>query len=112
MEYEPRWLNNLDTPALVVDVSTLKENIQEYQKAVNACGVSLRAHTKTHKIPRIAKMQIDAGACGILTAKISEAEVMADGGIDNIFICYPIIGKQKLRRLSALNQRVNMLWKR
>lgn len=110
MKPTPRWMETVDTPALIVDVPTLKENIREYQEAVSACGVSLRAHAKTHKIPRIAKMQIEAGACGILVAKLSEAEVMADGGIDNIFICYPIVGKQKLERLSALNRRVSKLY--
>lgn len=99
----------LDTPALVVDVGKLKYNIEEYQKAVSAHGVALRPHIKTHKMPRIARMQLNAGAKGVVAAKLGEAEVMADGGVDDIFIAYPIIGREKLDRLSALNRRLRRL---
>lgn len=112
MNQEPHWLQTLETPALVVDVPTMKENIREYHEFVanNGAGAVVRPHTKTHKIPRIAKMQIEMGAKGIIVAKISEAEVMADAGIDDIFICYPIIGLEKLVRLSALNRRLKRLF--
>ena len=112
MSQEPRWLETLETPALVVDVPTMKENIREYHEFVaqKGAGAVVRPHTKTHKIPRIAKMQIEMGARGIIVAKISEAEVMADAGIDDIFICYPIIGLEKLTRLSALNRRLKRLF--
>ena len=105
---ENAW-KQLDTPALVVDVGKLKYNIEEYQKAVSAYGVALRPHIKTHKMPRIAHMQLAAGAKGVVAAKLGEAEVMADGGVDDIFIAYPIIGREKLDRLSALNRRLRRL---
>lgn len=103
------FLDKLDTPALVIDVEKMESNILEYQNAVSLNGVSLRPHVKTHKMPRIAKMQIEAGAKGIVVAKLSEAEVMADGGVDDIFIAYPIIGKEKLNRLSTLNSKLKRL---
>jgi len=103
------WMDGIQTPALVVDVPKLRENIAEYQRAVDATGTKLRPHTKTHKMPRIAKMQLEAGAQGIAVAKISEAEVMADAGIDDILITYPIIGRDKLERLAALNSRLRRL---
>ena len=106
---EPKWMNTIQTPALVIDVPVMEENIREYQAAVSKSGCKLRPHIKTHKIPRIAKMQIAAGAQGIMCAKLSEAEVMADAGIDDIFICYPIIGTEKLERLGALNKRLKRL---
>lgn len=108
---EPLWMKTLDTPALVVDVPKMKENIREYHEwvAKNCAGAVVRPHTKTHKIPAIAKMQIEMGAKGIIVAKISEAEVMADAGIDDIFVCYPIIGYEKLVRLSKLNRKVKNL---
>ena len=105
---ENAW-KQLDTPALVVDVGKLKYNIEEYQKAVSAYGVALRPHINTHKMPRIAHMQLAAGAKGVVAAKLGEAEVMADGGVDDIFIAYPIIGREKLDRLSALNRRLRRL---
>jgi D-serine deaminase-like pyridoxal phosphate-dependent protein len=62
----------------------------------------MRPHTKTHKIPEIARKQIEAGAIGITVAKVGEAEVMAEAGLDNILIAYPVLGKPKLDRLMKL----------
>ena len=55
--------------------------------------MALRPHVKTHKAPEIARMQLDAGARGITVAKLGEAEVMADAGLDDILIAYPIVGE-------------------
>ncbi len=72
-------------------------------------GCNLRPQYKTHKIPEIAKMQIDAGAIGITVAKIGEAKVMAAHGIEDIFIAYPIIGEDKIQHLIALNQKIRLI---
>src|SRR6185436_4108920 len=66
----------LDTPALYVDLDALERNIATMQAQCREWGVDLRPHTKTHKIPEIAQMQLDAGAIGITVAKIGEAEVL------------------------------------
>lgn len=58
----------------------------------------MRPHIKTHKSPHWAKLQVQAGAAGITVAKMGEAEVMADGGLDDIFVAYPLIGGEKIRR--------------
>lgn len=102
-------MERIDTPALIIDVPQMKENIREYHEACAIHGVHVRPHTKTHKMPEIAKMQLEMGARGIAVAKISEAEVMADAGIDDILICYPIIGRSKLERLAQLNHRLERL---
>jgi D-serine deaminase-like pyridoxal phosphate-dependent protein len=72
-------------------------------------GVSLRPHIKTHKTPQIARLQIASGAVGITCAKLGEAEVMADAGIDDILIAYPIVGELKIRRLLALMERARII---
>jgi D-serine deaminase-like pyridoxal phosphate-dependent protein len=104
-----RYFELIETPALIIDIPKMKENISEYHEAVRPFGVHVRPHIKTHKMPLIAKMQIEMGARGIVAAKVSEAEVMADAGIDDIFIAYPIIGRSKLERLAKLNERLNCL---
>jgi D-serine deaminase-like pyridoxal phosphate-dependent protein len=71
-------------------------------------GVAMRPHTKTHKLPQIAHMQVAAGAVGVQVAKLGEAEVMAEAGIDDILVGYPIVGDQKLARLAALAERVSI----
>jgi D-serine deaminase-like pyridoxal phosphate-dependent protein len=95
-------VSELDTPALVVDLDILEKNIAQMAGYCSSHGIALRPHTKTHKIPAIAKMQLAAGACGITVAKVGEAEMMAGEGIEDIMIAYPVVGKSKLERLAAL----------
>ena len=92
----------LDTPALIIDVDVLEKNVRDMQADCDRLGIGLRAHTKTHKTPAIARMQIKAGAVGICCQKLGEAEVMADTGIEDILISYNIVGPAKLGRLTRL----------
>jgi D-serine deaminase-like pyridoxal phosphate-dependent protein len=98
---------DLDTPAVYVDLDALERNIKSMQERCRGWGVSLRPHTKTHKIPEIARMQLDAGAVGITVAKIGEAEVLPG---DDVLIAYPIMA-DKLPRLQAVakNRRVSVV---
>ena len=73
-------LKDLATPALVVDVGLMEANLRAMQAFYAETAVSLRPHAKTHKCPVIARRQIESGAVGIAVAKISEAEVMVEGG--------------------------------
>ena len=93
---------DLDTPAVVIDLDVLESNIQNMASRCADLDIALRPHTKTHKIPEIARMQLAAGAQGIVCQKLGEAEVMAGAGIDDILIAYNIVGKTKLRRLTDL----------
>ena len=95
-------LQDLDTPALLIDLSRMKKNIRDMQEKANTAGVHLRPHTKTHRTPALAFLQLEAGAHGIAVAKIGEAEVMAKSGIDDIFIASVTMGKQKIERLKKL----------
>ena len=83
-------ITDLPTPAVLVDVSRLQRNIDRMQSAVDARGMRLRPHAKTHKSPVVARMQIARGAVGICCAKLGEAEVFADEGIADIRLPYPL----------------------
>jgi D-serine deaminase-like pyridoxal phosphate-dependent protein len=98
----------LDTPALVIDLDVVRANVTEMAKTAARHGVRLRPHIKTHKMPELARMQLDAGAGGITCAKLGEAEVMADAGIDDILLAFPVWGEPKLRRLAALRERARV----
>lgn len=98
-----------ETPCLVIDEPLARENIARVQQGVNAAGCQLRPHIKTHKMPYFARLQLEAGAAGITCAKVSEAEVMADGGAEDIFLAYPMVGDFRIRRALALSQRVRRL---
>jgi D-serine deaminase-like pyridoxal phosphate-dependent protein len=95
-------IEELDTPAVIVDLDILESTIRSLADYCRAHRLGLRPHTKTHKIPAIAKMQIETGALGITVAKVGEAEVMAAAGLDNILIAYPVLGESKLQRLTRL----------
>jgi D-serine deaminase-like pyridoxal phosphate-dependent protein len=100
---------DLDTPALVIDLDRVETNIKEMAQRSKETGVRLRPHTKTHKIPEIARLQVDAGAAGITVAKVGEAEVMVAAGFDDVLIAYPIYGAAKLARLQALREKARIL---
>lgn len=101
-------VDELETPVPVVDIDRLEANISRLQTYLNEHGIANRPHIKTHKIPAIAQMQMDAGAIGITCQKVSEAEMMADAGFKDIFIPYNIVGEKKLTRLMALAKRVTV----
>jgi D-serine deaminase-like pyridoxal phosphate-dependent protein len=99
---------DLDTPALLVDLPRMERNIRRMAAFAGEAGVKLRPHVKTHKIPALAHLQLATGATGITVAKLGEAEVMADAGITDILVCYPIVGGEKLERLAHLARRARV----
>src|SRR5512141_1249832 len=101
-------VDELETPVPVVDIDRLEANISRLQTYLNEHGMANRPHIKTHKIPQIARLQMDAGAVGITCQKVSEAEVMADAGFSDIFIPYNILGEHKLKRLMNLAGRASV----
>ena len=101
-------LDDLDTPSLVIDLDALERNIGEMAAVARAAGVRLRPHTKTHKSPEIARTQVEAGATGITVAKLGEAEVMADAGLYDLLIAFPLVGERKLARLRELLDRADV----
>ena len=94
--------DEIDTPVLLVDLDALDSNIEKMAAHFRETGKHLRPHSKSHKTPAIAQMQIRAGAIGIVSQKIGEAAAMADAGIEDILIPYNIVGAHKLERLSQL----------
>jgi D-serine deaminase-like pyridoxal phosphate-dependent protein len=96
----------LDTPCLVLDLDRAEANARRLGEGAAERGVVLRPHIKTHKSVALARLQLDAGAAGITVGTLGEAEVMVAGGIDDIFIAYPIWAEgPKGDRLRALHRR-------
>lgn len=101
-------VNNLDTPSLIINREIMMQNIHHMQYFANKYNVTLRPHTKTHKMPALAKLQVEAGAKGIAVAKVGEAEVMAENGIDDIFIANEVVGELKLNRIKKLAESIHI----
>ncbi|NSW90167.1 MAG: alanine racemase [Firmicutes bacterium] len=101
--------SDIDTPSLIVDIEKVKRNLKSMADYTKASQCNLRPHVKTHKIPELAKLQLEYGATGITCAKLSEAEVMADAGISDIFIAYPVVGAKKIERVVNLASRIRLI---
>lgn len=97
-------IDALDTPAMIVDLNLMEQNIARLMQRFRDKKVHIRPHLKTVKSPELARMLLEAGAIGGCVAKVSEAEVMAEYGIDDLLITTEIVGKPKLARLVALVQ--------
>lgn len=102
---EPVPVEELPTPALIIDLDVFEANLDKMQRHVEAHGMGLRSHTKMHKCPIIARKQIDRGAIGVCAATVSEAEVMLFNGVEDILITSPIVTPDKISRLMDLAER-------
>jgi 3-hydroxy-D-aspartate aldolase len=98
-----KW--ELDTPALCVDLDRMEANIAKAQAVLTRNGIAARPHAKTHKCAAIAKLQLSAGAIGICTAKLSEAEALHAAGIEKICMTTANPSVSKVRRAMQLAKR-------
>jgi len=102
------WHQRLDTPALIIHMPTMQRNLFDMQQVADRSNLILRPHCKTHKSPQLAQRQQTLGAQGITVSKLSEAEVMVDGGLSDIFIANQITQHIKLRRLKELHKKATI----
>jgi D-serine deaminase-like pyridoxal phosphate-dependent protein len=101
-------VSELDTPALLIDLDLLQHNIDRMAGHFRSRGIAWRPHAKAFKCPAIAHLLRRAGAIGVTVAKVSEAEIMAAGGIDDILIAHLVVGSSKVARLAALQRQANV----
>jgi D-serine deaminase-like pyridoxal phosphate-dependent protein len=105
---EPATLDDLETPALLIDLDRMERNLDRAASYAREHGLRLRPHTKTHKTPEIGRMQLDRGAVGLTVAKTTEAEVMLASGTPDLLVAYPVLGRQKLERLARVAQQTRV----
>ena len=101
-------VNGVDTPALVIDVDAMERNLERMAAFARTHGMRLRPHAKMHKSAHIARLQMAAGAVGVCVQKTSEAEALADAGIDDLYISNEVVDPAKLARVAALAARVRL----
>ena len=97
---QSKW--EADTPALLLDIEAVEWNIAKMAAWFDGKPCKLRPHVKTHKLPLIARMQLEAGAIGITCSKLSEAQIFLEHGIKDILIANEIVGRNKIQRLIGL----------
>ena len=105
----PRLPSGIDTPALLIDLDVVEGNARRLGEELSGRGIALRPHAKTHKSVALARLQVESGARGITVGNLGEAEVFADGGIDDVFIAYPVWAEgPKAARLRALHEKAGL----
>jgi len=99
----------LDTPALLIDLDILEKNLKtmaDYYRGKK--GAALLPHQKGHRLPIIAKKQLELGAKGVSMTSLSLAEYYVNCGITNILITNEIYGRNKIRRLCSLSKHADI----
>jgi D-serine deaminase-like pyridoxal phosphate-dependent protein len=97
--------DEIPTPALVLDLDAFEWNVAKMTAFLREHGRALRPHAKTHKCPEIARALVAAGAVGACAAKLSEAEVLADGGVGGLLVTTQVVGRGKIARAVTLAAR-------
>ena len=103
-------IEELDTPCLLIDLDAVEHNFQAVADIYRDTECKMRQHTKNHKSPRLARMQIEAGGTvgGVCTAKLAEAEVMVEGGVTDILIANQVVHRDKFARMCALARQADI----
>jgi D-serine deaminase-like pyridoxal phosphate-dependent protein len=103
------FVMQINTPFVYVDLDIMENNLKQMANRLNNMNIDQRPHIKAHKSIEIATKQINYGAIGITVAKLSEAEIMAEAGFNNILIAYPIIGQLNLKRIKNLHTKTDII---
>lgn len=98
-------ISEIDTPALLIDLDVMEDNLRRAAEYTTTHQIRFRPHAKTHKIPALARKQLDLGAVGITVAKVGEAEILERAEPKDFLIAYPVVGELKLKRLMEIAKR-------
>ena len=104
----PKLKSQIETPALLIDLDRLEENIKKIADFFEHKKAKLRPHFKTHKSSELSLMQIAAGAKGMTCAKVGEAQVLVEAGIKDVLIANQIVETCKIQRLANLAKKAKI----
>ena len=95
-DFIDRPIEELPTPAVLIDLPTLRRNIAQMAELARGFGVALRPHWKTSKCAEVGRLQVEAGAVGLTAATAAEVEALVDAGFDDVFWAYPPVGPHRI----------------
>ncbi|MEI6856329.1 alanine racemase [Psychrilyobacter sp.] len=102
-------IDNLTTPCFLLNLDILERNIKKFQRLANANKTQLWPMLKTHKSTEITRMQVEAGAAGVLTGTIDEAEAVVEKvGVKKVMLAYPVLGKANIKRIIQLKKKAEV----
>ena len=94
---------DIATPALIIDLDAFERNVERLRKFVEANGIRLRAHAKTHKSADIARYQMEnGGACGVCCQKVSEAQALVAAGITDVLVSNQVVHPRQIAHLAEM----------
>lgn len=102
-------VEEIDTPALLVDLDAMESNLQGMAEFFRARPCKARPHFKNHKAPALARRQLEAGAIGITCATLREAEILVHHGLGSVLIANEIVGDGKLKRFAEIAREVSVV---
>src|SRR5690606_2367908 len=108
LEPVDRTLETIETPAVLVDADIADANLVRWQQRCERAGLANRPHIKTHRSSAWALRQVQLGARGVTVQTVGEAEVMADAGIEDLFLTANVLGPARLQRLGAVAKRTRL----
>lgn len=100
-------VDELETPALLADLDTMEANVEQYRSFAERNDVRLRSHVKTHKSGELARWQDELTGGGVCCQTLSEVEVMARAGVDDVYLSYTVVDDARLDRLVWLSERLD-----
>jgi D-serine deaminase-like pyridoxal phosphate-dependent protein len=101
--------NELDTPALLLDMDCMESNLRQMASFLRNTPAKLRPHFKNHRMLVLARKQLEAGAIGMTCARLRQAELLIQSGIKNILIANEIAGEAKLRQFVDLSRQADVI---
>ena len=110
-DHFPYFMPTLDavpTPCLVIEQRRLTANLERMQARAAGEGAQLRPHTKTHKMVALARRQLALGARGVTVAKVDEAEVFVQAGVEDVRVAYTVVGRDKFEKMASLSARARL----
>lgn len=102
-------INEIYTPAIVVDLDAFEHNLKKYADEAAKYGKQIWPMLKTHKSIEMAKMQADAGCTGFLCGTLDEAEALCEAGFDNLMYAYPVATDVSVKRVVELSKKCNFI---
>ena len=102
-------IDELVTPAIVVDRKILQRNISKMTSAIADTHVVLRPHTKVQKSTDLARLQIESGAVGVTVSTIWEAAAMFASGVNSVLIANLVVGNKKIDSLGLIAQHGDLI---
>lgn len=107
MANQRRRINDLPSPAFLVDLEKVKRNCERMRKRCDSLGVALRPHMKTHKTLEAGLLMTNGIRRQVVVSTLAEAEFYFQNEFDDITYAYPL-SIDKVQRCAEFVNKLNL----